>query len=231
MSLNFTVIVKNNSGGPISFGFVINPKNFVQGQFTIYKDYFPVFWHVAKWNQDSVKNVNADDPITFSYKENIYAYLSEKEISSQVTIGGYHTDKSVNGYEYQITGKSQDDQQIIEKGSQKQYTYEVINNSNYDANTGLSTLANGEYNNYLACNLKSAFTLTVVQSVELAFFSMPEVIQDTPIMQAEINAPWWTVNSKDIQNNTLTITINSTTDVGTDAKITTPHSSDEPLFQ
>jgi hypothetical protein len=231
MSLNFTVIVKNNSGGPISFGFVINPKNFVQGQFTIYKDYFPVFWHVAKWNQDSVRNINADDPIEFSYKENIYAYLSEKEISSQITIGGYHTDDPVNGYEYQITGKSQSDQQIIEKGSQSQYTYEVINNSNYDANTGLSTLVNGEYNNYLACDLKSKFTLTVVQSVELAFFSMPEVIQDTPVMQAEINAPWWTVNSKDIQNNTLTITINSTTNVETDAKITTPHSSDEPLFQ
>jgi hypothetical protein len=228
MSLNFEVIVKNNTGGPISFGFVINPKNIVQGQFTIYKDYFPVFWHVAKWNQGSN---GSDDDIIFNYKEKIYAYLSEKKINSQLTIGGYHTKEPVNGYEYEITGGSQDDQVINIKGSQLRYTYEVINNSTYNANTGLSTFVNGEYNNYLACNLKAAFTLTVVQSVELAFFSMPEIIQDTPVMQAEINAPWWTVNSKDIQNNTLTITINSNTNVVTDANITTPHKSDEPLFQ
>lgn len=231
MSLNFQVTVKNTSKGAISVGFVINPKNYVQSGFTIYEDMFPVFWHVAKWNQGENDNIRGGDDISFKYKENIYAYLSEVVLDSKTTIGGYHTDNPVNGDEYQITGEK-GNQTITRKGAQPNYTYEVINNSGISANTGLSVLNdNGSYNNFLAVNLNSKDTLVVNQSVEIAFFVSPNVIEDTPLMQAEINHPWFSVNSKFIKDEQLTLVVNSPTDIkSTDCDHVESHPSDEGLF-
>lgn len=220
----FNIKLTYTGRDPQDFMILVNPNQIVQGQGTIYHDYYPAAWFIYAFpgTDSDVPPPHVTRPFNLKLTTMIQEIVTGNVISSMVA---KDVDKNLKDFKAVNSGNAYN---LVKAEITQESTCSIINTADKALNVGIG---DEDANPYLTLICKQGDLAEFVFTAELAICPVSNIRQSEKF-KGDVRKPWISFQSVDVNNNNISLTYNGKTFSGDTPSdnIFENHTADQKVF-